>query len=55
MADKVKPAGNRNFSQLHSRTNSEKEAQRAGGVVEKLNLRSQSKPTMGEKTTEEDS
>lgn len=45
----------RNTSQLISRTNDEKEANRNNAAMEKLKQRSQSKPTMGEKTTEEDS
>ena len=58
--DRSKPAAQRNYSQLHSRTNDEKAdvAQRRQPVKKdtRHNLRSQSKPIMGdEKTTEEDS
>jgi len=45
------------LSQLVSRTKEDRSASHSGQhvVLEKLNIEHQSKPTMGEKTTEEDS
>ena len=53
--DKSGPV-HRNLAHLHSKTNEDKAAQRvSAAAVDKNNFRSQSKPTMGEKTTEDDS
>ena len=55
ITDKIKAAPERNYSQLHSHTGDGKTSDNSNEVNGKINFKSQSKPTMGEKTTEEDS